>query len=118
MSTLSVMDLIAEALELPDTIAKVEELFAAAALTAEDARQSLADRTALLNTDETLIAGKNAEQRAAQVRLHTVAERAALRVADAAQGELRRAIAHHERRLQVLRVVIPVLGARSDGGAT
>ena len=111
MQALSLPELCAQALALPDEIAAVEADYAAAQLRLEEAKQLLADHTADL-LDSELITGKNAEQRAAQVRKLTSQTRAEVLACEVAVSGLKRACDHMNRRLAVLRVVIAALGGK------
>ena len=107
------MDIVQELIDIPEEIKKAQEHVLDKSETLERVKAALKDREAelLLNGQ---IDGKNAEQRAAQLRMHTKAEREAIM---ALEAELNREKVHLDysyNRLKALRAVARILGGEVD----
>lgn len=102
-------DIVQELIDIPEEIKKAQEHVLDKSETLERVKAALKDREAelLLNGQ---IDGKNAEQRAAQLRMHTKAEREAMM---ALEVELNREKVHLDysyNRLKALRAIARILG--------
>lgn len=107
------MDIVQELIDIPEEIKKAQEHVLDKSETLERVKAALKDREAelLLNGQ---IDGKNAEQRAAQLRMHTKAEREAIM---ALEAELNREKVHLDysyNRLKALRAVARILGGEVE----
>lgn len=106
-------DIVQELIDIPEEIKKAQEHVLDKSETLERVKAALKDREAelLLNGQ---IDGKNAEQRAAQLRMHTKAEREAIM---ALEAELNREKVHLDysyNRLKALRAIARILGGEVD----
>ena len=107
------MDIVQELIDIPEEIKKAQEHVLDKSEALERVKAALKDREAelLLNGQ---IDGKNAEQRAAQLRMHTKAEREAMM---ALEAELNREKVHLDysyNRLKALRAIARILGGEVD----
>jgi hypothetical protein len=106
-------DIVQELIDIPEEIKKAQEHVLDKSETLERVKAALKDREAELLLNGT-IDGKNAEQRAAQLRMHTKAEREAMM---ALEAELNREKVHLDysyNRLKALRAIARILGGEVD----
>lgn len=106
-------DVIKELMLIPETIKYNQTNVLAVAEKIERMKEQLKDKESELLLNGT-IDGKNAEQRAAQLRMHTKAEREAIM---ALEAELNREKVHLDysyNRLKALRAVARILGGEVD----